>query len=224
MSTTAAAPARVPGSTDDLIALCKDAAAIANALKRSPTVTAEVYDFVKSLHDRLETDITAVLDKGHEKRLLLSALAAATALNIDDPKKRRIELRMALDEMLGTLDDLVDVAPLGSAVPIEDVLARTAAAVSAPQAKFAELLGISTRTLQRWLSGQAEPSPEDADRARTVAELVAQLNHTFTPSGVIAWFHRTDPRLGRRPIELLADPLRRAELISVATSARSMPV
>lgn len=224
MSTPVRARARVR-KTDSLAALRKDVAGIANEVKHSTEVAPEINMFVRELGSRLKADTPPMLEKDQEKELWRSAYEASNALQIDDPKAQRIELRMALEQLLDVLDELVDVVPLGPAVPIKDVLARTAATVSAPQEKFAELLGVSTRTLQRWLSGQGEPGPDDADRARTVAQLITQLNHTFTPSGVMAWFYREHPELGlQRPIDLLADPLSYPELLSVATSARSMPM
>jgi hypothetical protein len=52
--------------------------------------------------------------------------------------------------------------------------------------------------------------------------VVNQLRHAFTGPGVVAWFTRKHPVLGRRPIELLNDPLRYPQLLGAATAARAM--
>lgn len=217
-------PARAP-EADSLSALRKDVAGATSVLKHSAEVPPEIHVFVHELGRHIDADTASMVDPYLAKELWRFAYEAVNALQIDGAKAQRIELRMALEQLLDVLDELADVAPVGPAVPIQEVLERTAALVSAPQDKFAELLGVSTRTLQRWLSGQGNPDPDDADRARTVAQLINQLSHTFTRAGIVAWFHREHPQLGlRRPIDLLADPLSYPELLSVATSARSMPI
>jgi hypothetical protein len=86
----------------------------------------------------------------------------------------------------------------------------------------ASLLGISPRQLQRWLSPDG-PAPEGADaaRVRMVAQVANQLRHVFTGPGVVRWFHRPHPRLGRPPRDLLDDPLEIPTLLDLAVSARS---
>jgi transcriptional regulator with XRE-family HTH domain len=102
-------------------------------------------------------------------------------------------------------------------------LSRTADTIAAPQKSIAELLGVSVRQLQRWLADDAvEPAADDAARIRMVGQVVNQLRHTFTGPGVIAWFYRRHPVLGERPVDLLDDPLRYPEVLSVATAARAM--
>ena len=71
------------------------------------------------------------------------------------------------------------------------------------QAKLAELVGISTRQLQRWKKEGGKPTR----RLRTVARLVAILRRAWTDDGVIAWFYRARHDLdGKRPIDLLDSP------------------
>jgi hypothetical protein len=68
------------------------------------------------------------------------------------------------------------------------------------QAKLAELLGISTRQLQRWKKDGGRPTR----RLRTVARLIAILRRGWTDEGVIAWFYRPRHDLDeKRPIDLL---------------------
>jgi uncharacterized protein (DUF2384 family) len=71
------------------------------------------------------------------------------------------------------------------------------------QAKLAQLVGISTRQLQRWKKEGGKPTR----RLRTVARLVAILRRGWTDDGVIAWFYRARHDLdGKRPIDLLDNP------------------
>jgi uncharacterized protein (DUF2384 family) len=70
--------------------------------------------------------------------------------------------------------------------------------------QLAEILGLSTRGLQRRRRGEGG---EATHRIGLVARLVAILRHSWTSQGVAAWFHRPQSALGgRKPIELLDDP------------------
>jgi len=61
--------------------------------------------------------------------------------------------------------------------------------------ELAELLGTSERSLQRTL---ASPTPVEPNRRlELVARLVELLRRGWTPEGVIAWFHRPRPELGK---------------------------
>jgi hypothetical protein len=71
------------------------------------------------------------------------------------------------------------------------------------QTKLAELVGISTRQLQRWKKEGGKPTR----RLRTVARLVAILRRGWTDEGVVAWFYRARHDLdGKRPLDLLDNP------------------
>ncbi|MGH3524498.1 MAG: hypothetical protein ACRDU4_17155, partial [Mycobacterium sp.] len=86
-----------------------------------------------------------------------------------------------------------------------------------------DLLGVSVRQLQRWLADDGpEPAADDAARIRVVGQVVNQLRHSFTGPGAVAWFDREHPVLGRRPIELLDDPLAYPRLREAAAAARAM--
>ncbi|HWK27568.1 MAG TPA: hypothetical protein VNS09_13455 [Solirubrobacter sp.] len=88
-----------------------------------------------------------------------------------------------------------------------------------PQAQLAELLGQSTRTLQRL--AHAERGKTASDRVQIVARLVAILRHGWTPRGVMMWFERPRRELGgRAPAELLDDAAREGDLIRIARAGR----
>jgi transcriptional regulator with XRE-family HTH domain len=90
-----------------------------------------------------------------------------------------------------------------------------------PAADLARLLGVSTRTVGNWRSGS--PVRQKVDRVKLVAQLVAYLRHSMTPTGMLMWFENGADLLdGRAPAELLADDVTRAwaPLVSYARGGR----
>ena len=71
-----------------------------------------------------------------------------------------------------------------------------AARTEVSQPTLADLLGVSARQLQRWLSESeaVQPEGEDARKVRVIARVVNQLRFVLTPAGTIDWFGwpRTD--------------------------------
>ncbi|HEX2284723.1 MAG TPA: hypothetical protein VHI10_07860, partial [Mycobacterium sp.] len=152
-----------------------------------------------------------------------AAYRAEKALRHEDAVERRHDVRIALEQFRQALRDLTEEQPYAVDAPIRDVLAKTVDTLNAPQKDVADLLGVSVRQLQRWLAeGGSEPAAADAGRIRAVGRVVNQLRHTFTGPGVLTWFHRRHPVLGRRPVELLDDPLQYPEVIRAAKAARAM--
>lgn len=161
-------------------------------------------------------------DTQQAEALLQAALHAQMGLRDADDKERRRVVRVALEQFRQVLRDIVENQPYGEESPVRDVLARTVETLAAPQKTVAELLGVSVRQLQRWLADDgADPAGKDAARIRMVGQLVNQLRHAFTGPGVVAWFTRPHPVLGRPPIELLNNPVLYPQLISAATAARA---
>ncbi|MEW6582584.1 MAG: hypothetical protein AB1416_07480 [Actinomycetota bacterium] len=86
------------------------------------------------------------------------------------------------------------------------------------QSEIAQLVHVTPRTLQRWRrDGGATPR-----RLLLVTRLAALLHQSWTPAGVLAWFHRARPELdGSRPIDLLEDPRSEAVLLDAARRGRA---
>jgi hypothetical protein len=81
----------------------------------------------------------------------------------------------------------------------------------------AELLGLSTRQLQR----RRHDAGPASSREQLVARLVAILRNAWTDAGVLAWFKRSRADLaGRAPIELLDDPSSERSLLVAARAGR----
>lgn len=194
-------------------------------LQRSPTVPAELGDLVDSFEPTLHaaTPLRLEADPYLTTALFAAAFRADKALRHDNAEAQRRDVRVALEQFRHALRDIVANRPYGADAPVRDVLARTVEVLIAQQKDVADLFGVSTRQLQRWLAVDGpEPGGDDAARIRVVGQLVNQLRHSFTGPGVLAWFNQKHPVLGRRPRELLDDPLQYPALLGVATASRAM--
>lgn len=211
-------------TTDSLSALLDRVNAATLELQRSavvpPSVAALVDDFDPVL--QASTPLRLQLDPYLSTQLFAAAFRAEKALRHDALDVQRRDLRIALEQFRHALRDIVERRPYAIDTPVRDVLARTVETVPVPQKDLAELLGVSTRQLQRWLSPDGPvPAGDDEARVRVVAQLVSQLRHSFTGPGVLAWFHRPHPQAGEAPLAWLKDPLRYPQLLDLATSARA---
>lgn len=205
----------------DLLREVNDATAL---LQRSASVPDRAIEIIDGFDSAL--DAATLSGAGPDPRqvaaLWQAALRAQKALRSDDDKQRRRDVRVALEQFRQVLRDMVENQSYGEDSPVRDVLVRTVETLAAPQKTVAGMLGVSVRQLQRWLADEgAAPAGDDAARIRVVGQLVNQLRHAFTGPGVVAWFARPHPVLGRPPIELLDDPLAYPRLISAAAAARA---
>jgi putative toxin-antitoxin system antitoxin component (TIGR02293 family) len=72
------------------------------------------------------------------------------------------------------------------------------------QATVAAMVGVSLRTLQRWLRGEARPGAAEAARVRRLARVVNEARFALSPDGVVAWLARPTPYLeGAAPLDVL---------------------
>ncbi len=156
--------------------------------------------------------------------LLAGAVVCLKGLRDDNLEQRRRRVRIGLERIRQALRDIVDEAPASELRSSKDTVKWLAETVSMPQARLAGLLGVSTRTLQRWLSDTDPARPEADDEARVgaVAHVASHLRHVFTGPGVVRWFERPHPSLGdRAPQVLLDDPMAYPQLNHLAARARS---
>jgi uncharacterized protein (DUF2384 family) len=160
--------------------------------------------------------------------LLLSAqsalIGALRALDSADPAAARREMRTRLEQMQHVFRDIAEGGPLYEERSARDIARWLAAVLDTSQSSLAELLGVSTRTFQRWISetGPGGPQGEDARRVRVVAQIANHLRHALTGPGVVRWFERPHPQLDYRPpLDLLDDPQAADLLATLAAGARS---
>lgn len=156
-------------------------------------------------------------------KLQSAAIRAQSALREEDPDRRR-HLRLALEQMRFLFARIADRDPIGEDRPAHEVarwLEAKLASVSQP--RKAELLGVSPRTYQRWISDRdgARPSGTDERRLRIVARIVNQLRHSLTGPGVVDWFEYPRADLGgAAPSDVLDDPDQLESLITAAAASR----
>jgi hypothetical protein len=212
-------------TTADLQGLFEQVNAATTTLQKSPTVPPDVAALVDSLERTLHAEAPLQLkaDPYLTTMLFAAALRAEKALRHDNVETQRRDLRIALEQFRHALRDILSNRPFDADTPVREVLANAASVVSMPQKDFADLLGVSTRQLQRWLAPDGPaPTGDDESRIRIVAQLVNQLRHGFTGPGVLAWFNRKHPVLGVKPIAWLGEPLRYPDVLAAATASRSM--
>jgi hypothetical protein len=196
-------------------------------LAETRTIPAAIADEVRQITAAVEdTQLRRweAIDPYHAVVVLHSAVSAQRALDRPGSPDARDQLRVALESMRQSLAAIAEREPVADERTPKEIVASLAAWTEVPQARLAELLGVSARQLQRWLASApgSQPDGEDARRVRLVAKLVNQLRFVLTPAGTVAWFgwprHDLD---GRTPLELLSDPAAEPALTTVAGTMRS---
>jgi hypothetical protein len=207
-------------------ALARALAEANHRLGREAETPASVVRLVQEIADTIaagDDDEVATVNPWLWIRVQSAAMRAQAALREDDPQRRR-QLRLALEQMRFLFARIADREPIGEDRPAAEVatwLDEALASVSQP--KKAELLGVSPRTYQRWISDRepAHPGGEDARRLRVIARLVNQLRHSLTGPGVVDWFEHPRADLdGRSPVAILGDPERLELLLGAAAASR----
>lgn len=164
------------------------------------------------------------IDPHHALIVLRSAVSAQRAIEEPESPAARDQLRIALEGMRQSLASIAEREPVGDERSPKEIVQWLADRTEVPQARIAELLGVSARQLQRWVSPgeSAQPEADDARKVRLVARLVNELRFVLTPAGTVEWFGwpRSD-LAGRRPADLLDDPMQEPMLALLASSMRS---
>ena len=73
------------------------------------------------------------------------------------------------------------------------------------QENYAQILGVSVRTLSRWMTGAtAVPDEDRLERLELVGDVLQAAERALAPEAVTDWFRAANPVLGDlRPIDLL---------------------
>jgi len=199
----------------------------ANArLAKERETPASVVGLVEDLADAIaagEDAEAALVNPWLWIKLQGAAIRAQSALREEDPGRRR-QLRLALEQMRFLFARIADREPIGEDRPARAVaLWLDAKLSSVSQPRKAELLRVSPRTYQRWVSDResVHPSGGDERRLRIVARIVNQLRHSLTGPGVVEWFEHPRADLGgATPSDVLDDPGKLELLITAAAASR----
>lgn len=164
------------------------------------------------------------VDPYYVEIVLRATLSAQIALMEPDLHDSRLRLRMALDSLAQAFSSIAEDQLVSDDRTGKELVAWLVATTETSQAQIAQLIGVSPRQFQRWLSPSESASPEGHDlrRVRAIARIVNQLRFSLTPAGVVEWFSWRAPELGRkRPIDLLDKPAQLPRLIGLASDLRA---
>ena len=190
------------------------------------TIPPAIQERVRELTDAVDSQRASwgQVDPYYVELVLRATLSAQIALMEPDLADSRLRLRLALDSLAQAFSSIAEEQPVSDDRTGKEVVAWLVATTEAPQARIAELIGVSPRQFQRWLSSSESASPEGNDlrRVRAGEQIVNQLRFSLTPAGVVEWFSWRSPELGRkRPIDLLDKPAQLPRLIGLASDLRS---
>ena len=190
------------------------------------TIPPEIQARVRELTDAVDSERAGWgrVDPYYVEIVLRATLSAHIALMEPDLPDSRLRLRMALDSLAQAFSSIAEDQLVSDDRSGKELVAWLVATTETPQAQIAQLIGVSPRQFQRWLSTSESASPEGSDlrRVRAIARIVNQLRFSLTPAGVVEWFSWRSPELGRkRPIDLLENPAQLPRLIGLASDLRS---
>ncbi len=196
-------------------------------LAEEKVVPPQVVDLLEDLGDR--ADRMTSMDVGDVDPYLVVAfqrglIGALRALDLTDEPRRRRQLRVSIERMRQALRDFAEQVPVGEAESAKGIARWLVEVLDVPVGRIADLLNVSPRTYQRWLSrtDTTKPHGDDALRIRVAAHIANHLRHVYTGPGVMRWFERPHPELkGEAPILLLLHVERVNELINLAAASRS---
>lgn len=113
----------------------------------------------------------------------------------------------AIDDLETVLECLLAYSegiPVGADRSPAQLLGWLAGTLGLSQATIAGMVGVSLRTMQRYLRAGARPGPAEVARIRRLARVVNEAGFALTPDGVVAWLERPTPHLdGLTPADLL---------------------
>jgi DNA-binding transcriptional regulator YiaG len=196
-------------------------------LAGEPTISSAIAASVRELAagvDQTNLRRWEAIDPRHAVILLHSAVSAQRAIDDPETPTARDQLRVALESIRQSLTAIAEREPVSDERSPKQIVQWLAERTEVSQATLAELLGVSARQLQRWLSTAeaAQPEGKDARKVRLVARLVNQLRFVLTPAGTVDWFDWPRSDLGQqRPRDLLDDASAEPRLAMTASAMRS---
>jgi len=188
----------------------------------SPEIAAGVREIAAGV-DQTQLHRWETIDPRHAVIVLHSALTAQRAVAEPESPAARDQLRLALESLRQSFAAIAEREPVSDERTPKQIVQWLANRTEVPQTRLAELLGVSARQFQRWVSSNegAQPEGDDARKVRLVARIVNQLRFALTPAGTVDWFGwpRTDLD-SRRPLDLLDDPMQEPTLLTIASAMR----
>ena len=197
-------------------------------LARESTIPADIRDAVheiaSGLVDRTSMARWDAIDPYLALIVHRAVIQAQEAVERRDGRHARDQLRVALESLRQGFAAIAENEPVADERSPKEIVRWLAETADIPQRRLAELLGVSLRQFQRWVSPQGSTGPEgdEARRVRAVARIVNQLRFALTPAGAIEWFSWPREDLGgATPRDLLDDTTRLPELTAIAGSMRA---
>lgn len=171
------------------------------------------------LNDELHEDDFDPRALAEFRGIIINAIRDVDEADPDLPLNTIDSLLIRAEQLRHIVRDAMDGHVGGAGQNTNQVMESLRQALpSIRQVELAALLGRSQRQVQRWAT-QEGPPPR---RLELVARIAALLRHSWTEDGVVAWFFRPRPDLrGKKPVDLLDDPNREAELITAARRGRA---
>jgi DNA-binding transcriptional regulator YiaG len=211
----------------DPTAAAVDVQRLNDSVATEPTISPAIGDAVRALVagvDQTKLRRWEAIDPRHAVIVLHSAVSAQRAIEDPDSPTARDQLRVALESLRQSLAAISEREPVSDERNPKEIVQWLGERTEVSQAKLADLLGVSARQLQRWVStsAPAQPEGEDARKVRLVAWLVNQLRFVLTPAGTVDWFSWPRSDLDqRRPRDLLDNPSAEPTLVMIANATRS---
>lgn len=151
--------------------------------------------------------------------IIIEAIRDAQEADPERPLDAIDSLLVRAEQLRHIVRDAIDGHVGGAGESSAEVMASLRQTLpSIKQTELAALLGKSQRQVQRW-GAQKGPPPR---RLEMVARLSTLLRHGWSEQGVVFWFMRPRPDLdGKKPIDVLDDPNREADLMGAARRGRA---
>lgn len=188
-----------------------------------PSVIGLVSELAEQISDTDSADLQEI-DPYLWIELQQAALRALRAAHEDDGARQRRQLRITLEQLRFLLTRLAERQAVAEDRPINDVARWLDQVLAVPQQRKAELLGVGTRTFQRWIAQTDPTCPEAADEyaLRLLARIANQLRHSLGGLGIVDWLeHPRDELDGARPVDALRNSDLTEKLLSLAVGTRS---
>jgi uncharacterized protein (DUF2384 family) len=195
-------------------------------LARAEEVPASIVGLIADLSEQIadadSADLQAI-DPYLWIELQQAALRALRAAYDGESDDQRRQVRISLEQLRFLLTRLAERQPVADDRPIQDVARWLDTVLVVPQRRKAELLGVGTRTFQRWIAQDpTRPEAEDERALRIVARIANQLRHSLGGAGIVDWLEQPRDELGgRRPVDILRNSNSTEQLLSLAVGSRA---